>query len=68
MIIVPFRPFGQIRQAIQAEETDSNDDTETIDYVDGLVLDSGLYVGSRKGRNLNATFLATANMITMRGW
>ena len=68
MIIVRFRPFRQIRKKKQAEETDSDDDTETNDYVDGLVLNSELHVSSRKEKNLNATFVSTANMITMREW
>ena len=40
MFLVPFRPDRQIRQgikAIEAEETDSDDDIETNDDVDGLV-------------------------------
>ena len=41
MFLVPFQPFKQISQgikAIVAEETDSEDDTETNDDVDGLIL------------------------------
>ena len=48
MIIVPFRPFRQIRRAIQMVETDSDDDTEANDNVDGLVLNSELHVSSTK--------------------
>ena len=64
MILVPFQPFRQIRQAIQAKETGSYDDTKTNDDVDGLALNSELNMSSRKERHLNATFLSTANMIT----
>ena len=64
MIMVP-RPFRQIRKAIQVEETDSDDDTQTNDYVDGFVLNSELHVSSRTEGNLNVSFLATANMIKM---
>ena len=63
------RPFRQIRQAIQVEETDSDDDTETNNY--GFVSKSEHtreLKKTRKEGNLNASFLATANMITMRGW
>ena len=44
MFLVPFRPDRQIRQgikAIEAEETDSDDDIETNDDVDGFVLELG---------------------------
>ena len=68
MIIVPFRPFRQIRLAIQAEKTDSDNDTEANDNVDGLVSNSEPHLSPRKERSLNATSLSTANMITMRGW
>ena len=71
MFLVPFRPDRQICQGIKAiepEETDSDDDIEINDDVDGLVLNSELHVSSRKGRLLNATFLSSANMITKRGW
>ena len=43
-VLVPFRPDRQIRQgikAIEAEETDSDDDIETNDDVDGLVFELG---------------------------
>ena len=42
IFLVPFRPDRQIRQgikAIEAEETDSDDDIETNDDVDGLVFE-----------------------------
>ena len=42
MSLVPFPPDRQIRQgikAIEAEETDSDDDIETNDDVDGLVFE-----------------------------
>ena len=41
MFLVPFQLFKHISQgikAIVAEETDSDDDTETNDDVDGLIL------------------------------
>ena len=71
IFLVPFRPDRQIRQgikAIEAEETDSDDDIETNDDVDGLVFELAATCELRKGRHLNATFLSNANMITKRGW
>ena len=44
MFLVPFRPDRQIRKgikAIEVEETDSDDDIETNDDVDGLVFELG---------------------------
>ena len=44
MFLMLFRPFRQIRQGIkatEAEETDSDDDIETNDDVDGLVFELG---------------------------
>ena len=44
MFLVPFRPDRQIRKGIKAlevEETDSDDDMETNDDVDGLIFELG---------------------------